>query len=59
MNKDEVIKMIKRNNHKKRDAVIYISDFLQITKKEAEKIYREEFEKCTIKKQKQTKESHS
>ena len=58
MSKDEVIKMIRRNHHKKRDAVIYIADFLQITSQEAEKIYREEFEKCTIKKQKQTAESH-
>ena len=44
MNKEEVIFMIKRNNHPKHKAIIYISDFLDISKEKAKKIYEEEFE---------------
>ena len=44
MNKDEVIKLIKRNRNTKREAIVLISDFLVTTMEEAEKIYEEEFE---------------
>lgn len=44
MNRKEVIWLIKRNNHKKKTAITLISDFLVIDKKEAKKIYEEEFE---------------
>lgn len=44
MNREEVIWMIKRNNHSKKTAITLISDFLVITKEEAKKIYEEEFE---------------
>jgi hypothetical protein len=44
MNKDEVIKLIKRNKNTKQEAIVLISDFLDISKSEAVKIYREEFE---------------
>jgi hypothetical protein len=44
MNKDEVIKLIKRNRNTKQEAIVLISDFLDISKSEAVKIYREEFE---------------
>lgn len=43
MSLDEVIWMIKRNKHTKKDAIMYISDFLNIDKKSAEKIYFNEF----------------
>ena len=43
MNRKEVIWVIKRNNHNKKTAIKLISDFLDITKEEAEKIYEEEF----------------
>lgn len=43
MSKKEIFEMIKRNKHEKSKAVIYLSDFLMITKEEAEKIYDEEF----------------
>ena len=36
--------MIKRNNYPKKKAIIYISDFLDISKRKAEQIYKEEFE---------------
>ena len=45
MNKQEVIALIKRNQNTRREAIILISDFLQIPKYAAEKIYIEEFEK--------------
>lgn len=44
MNKDEVIKLIKRNRNTKSEAVTLISDFLAISKSDATEIYREEFE---------------
>lgn len=44
MDRKEVIFMIKRNNHTKCKAIIFISDFLDISRAEAEKIYEEEFE---------------
>ena len=44
MNRKEVIWLIKRNHHKKKTAITLISDFLVIGKKEAKKIYEEEFE---------------
>ena len=43
MNRKEVIWLIKRNNHNKKTAIKLISDFLDITKEEAVKIYEEEF----------------
>ena len=43
MNRKEVISVIKRNHHEKRTAIRLISDFLMITREEAEKIYLEEF----------------
>ena len=45
MNRDEIIKRIKKNKNSRRDAIILIADFLVISKKDAEKIYIEEFEK--------------
>ena len=36
--------MIKRNNHPKHKAITYIADFLNISKRKAEQIYKEEFE---------------
>ena len=44
MNKKEVISMIKRNGHSITKAIIFISDFLVKSKKEATLIYEEEFE---------------
>lgn len=44
MNKQEVIALIKRNKNTRREAIILISDFLQIKKDMAEQIYIEEFE---------------
>ena len=44
MNRKEVIWMIKRNNHSKKTAIRLISDFLAISKQQAECIYEEEFE---------------
>ena len=44
INKKEVIALIKRNGNTRREAIILISDFLQINKKIAEQIYIEEFE---------------
>lgn len=44
MNRKEVIEMIKRNGYKKARAVVFISDFLNISRKEAKEIYKEEFE---------------
>lgn len=43
MDRQEVIWMIKRNRNKKSEAITLISDFLVISKKEAEQIYQEEF----------------
>ena len=43
MNRKEIISVIKRNHHKKNTAIRLISDFLMITRAEAEKIYLEEF----------------
>ena len=45
MNKEEVIKLIKRNKNSRKEAIILIADFLVIEKDEAEKIYIEEFER--------------
>ena len=44
MNKDEVIKLIKRNRNTRREAIVLISDFLAISKSDAIKIYQEEFD---------------
>ena len=44
MNRKEVIWMIKRNRNSRKEAIILIADFLVIGKKEAKKIYEEEFE---------------
>ena len=44
MNKEEVIKLIKRNKNPRKEAITLIADFLVINKKQAEKIYAEEFE---------------
>lgn len=44
MNRKEIISVIKRNHHEKRTAIRLISDFLMITREEAENIYVEEFE---------------
>ena len=41
----EIISVIKRNNHDKKYAITLISDFLDISRAEAKKIYEEEFEK--------------
>lgn len=44
MNRREIIALIKRNQNTKREAIILIADFLVTSRKEAEKIYEEEFE---------------
>jgi hypothetical protein len=44
MSRAEIISIIKRNKHTKKQAIVLISDFLVMSKKEAEKIYSEEFE---------------
>ena len=44
MNKEEVIKLIKRNKNPRKKAITLIADFLVLKKDEAEKIYIEEFE---------------
>ena len=44
MNRNEVIALIKRNKNNKKEAIVLISDFLAISKQEANKIYLEEFE---------------
>ena len=43
MNRKEVIWRIKRNKNSRKEAITLISDFLDITKEEAVKIYEEEF----------------
>ena len=44
MNKEEVIKLIKRNKNPRKEAITLIADFLVISKEKAEKVYEEEFE---------------
>ena len=44
MNLEEVISLIKRNGNDKREAIVLLSDFLAISKKEAKEIYKKEFE---------------
>lgn len=44
MNKEEVIKLIKRNKNRYKEAITLLMDFLVISKEEAEKIYEEELE---------------
>ena len=44
MNKEEVIKLIKRNRNPYKEAITLLMDFLVTTMEEAEKIYEEEFE---------------
>ena len=44
LNKEEVIKLIKRNKNPYKQAIKLLMDFLLITKEEAEKIYQEELE---------------
>ena len=44
MNKEEVIKLIKRNKNPYKQAIKLLMDFLVISKEEAEKVYVEEFE---------------
>lgn len=43
MTREEVISMIRRNRHSKKKAIVFIADFLMTTKREARKIYEEEF----------------
>ena len=43
MNRQEIIALIRRNKNTKREAIVLIADFLVKTRKEAEKIYEEEF----------------
>lgn len=45
LNKEEVIKLIKRNRNPRKEAITLIADFLVLKKDEAEKIYIEEFER--------------
>lgn len=42
LNKEEVIKLIKRNRNPYKEAITLLMDFLVITKEEAEQIYNEE-----------------
>ena len=44
MDREELIRLIKRNKHNKTKAITLISDFLVISRVQAEKIYEEEFE---------------
>lgn len=44
VNLEEVISLIKRNGNDKREAIVLLSDFLAISKKEAKEIYKKEFE---------------
>ena len=44
MSLEEIVWVIKRNNHRKGKAITLISDFLVISKEEAKKIYQREFE---------------
>lgn len=43
MSKAEVIALIKRNGNTRREAIILIADFLVTNKKEANRIYEQEF----------------
>lgn len=43
MSRQEIIWVIKRNNHDKKTAITLISDFLVISKQQAKCIYEEEF----------------
>ena len=45
LNKEEVIKLLKRNRNTHKEAITLLMDFLVITKEEAEKIYSEEIER--------------
>jgi hypothetical protein len=45
MNRKEVISLIRRNKNTRKEAIVLISDFLVISRKDAKKIYAEEFEK--------------
>lgn len=44
MNREEIIWRIKRNRNTKKEAITLIADFLDIKTKQAEQIYKEEFE---------------
>jgi hypothetical protein len=44
MSRKELIARIRKNKNNKWEAIRLISDFLMISRNEAEKIYREEFE---------------
>lgn len=44
MKLEEIIWVIKSNNHRKGEAITLISDFLVISREEAKKIYQKEFE---------------
>ena len=44
MDKNWVVEMIKRNKHEKTRAVIYLRDFLVISKEKALEIYEQEIE---------------
>lgn len=43
MNKQEIFSMIYRNGHSRNKAIKYISDFLQVDRSEAVRIYDEEY----------------
>jgi hypothetical protein len=45
LNKEEVIKLIKRNKNPRNEAITLIADFLVLDKEEAEQIYIKEFER--------------
>ena len=45
MSKWEVLRMIRLNNHKKKQAIVLIMDFLLVSREEANAIYEEEFGK--------------
>ncbi len=44
MSKAEVIRMIRRNGHNKKRAIVFLMDFLLISRDKAKQIYAEEFE---------------
>lgn len=44
MSLEEIVWVIKSNNHRKGKAITLISDFLVVSREEAKKIYQKEFE---------------
>lgn len=45
LNKEEVIKLIKRNRNTKKEAITLLMDFLLLSKEQAENLYKKEIER--------------